>query len=156
MEEVAEADDSDRLSREIHGQACAGASEGADDRIQFPAAALQIRAGDRETAALPAAAATNRIWFGLSQNLCEVSILGGGVAMRGRTALADGMGALGSGPCAHSLELKARVVIDTNALTRSMEKQLIFISAVLGDEHSGKAQSAYHELKIRTAGRCTG
>src|SRR5690242_518684 len=60
-----------------------------------------------KSAALPAAAATNRIWFGLSQNLCDVSILGGGVAMRGRTALTDGTGALGSGPCAHRLELKA-------------------------------------------------
>src|SRR4051812_49278318 len=48
MEEVAEADDSDRLSREVHGQACAGASEGTDDWIQFPAAALQIGAGDCE------------------------------------------------------------------------------------------------------------
>src|SRR3954471_7783038 len=48
VEEVAEADDSDRLSREVHGQACAGASEGTDDRIQFPAAALQIGAGDCE------------------------------------------------------------------------------------------------------------
>jgi hypothetical protein len=66
------------------------------------------------------------------------------------------MGAFGSGPCAHSLEHKARAVIDSNVLTRSIEEQLIFISAVLGDEHYGKAQSAYHGLKIRTAARCFG
>ena len=46
VEEVAEADYSGGFSDEVHGQACAGASEGTDDRIQFPAAALQIRAGD--------------------------------------------------------------------------------------------------------------
>jgi hypothetical protein len=74
----------------------------------------------------------------------------------GRTALAKGMGASGSGLCAQTLELKVRAVIDSNVLTRSMEKQLIFISAVLGDEHYGKAQSAYHELKIRTVGTCSG
>jgi hypothetical protein len=48
VEEVAEADYSDRLSREVHGQACAGASEGTDDWIQFAAAALQIGASDCE------------------------------------------------------------------------------------------------------------
>jgi hypothetical protein len=65
VEEVAEADYSGGLSGEVHGQACAGASEGTDDWIQFPATALQIRAGDCEIRGIASGSCyeQNLIWL---------------------------------------------------------------------------------------------
>src|SRR5581483_3392634 len=79
-----------------------------------------------KSAALLAAAATNRMRFGLSQNLCGISNPGWGARMD-TAAAGETIGASGSGPCAHSGFPKANMVIDSNVLTRSIEMQLQLI-----------------------------
>src|SRR5690348_16281999 len=85
-----------------------------------------------KSAAAPALTAMKRNLFGLSQNLWVTSTLGCATAMTGTTAASDGSGASGSGPCAATAQLKAKITVDTAVLTRIREQLLAIISAVLG------------------------